>query len=222
MISTCAASGCGRSPASQFSRYCAAHKSALRRHGDADQRGVTKAELKPFRAIVEDRIARNPANPAWAKLEARWKALETAAAGVVAAYEHGRPSVSWDVAAAREVVRLYGQVEPHLVLVTVGAMVVMQDHSPRRFKSDRAFRAQVVRRVRGLTEASAVTYREVGTGRERRTYTDLSPRAAEVLGGWLLETLGIAGSHIARKEREERAERMAATRDLHADLEDLA
>jgi hypothetical protein len=222
MFQMCAASGCGRPPASKFSNYCAAHKSALRRHGHPDQKGVTKAELKPFREVVLEWIARNASNPAWGKLEARWRAVQTHAAGVVAAYEHGRASIAWDVLAAQEALRLAALVEPREVLVTVAAMVVMQDTHPRRFRSDEAFRAQVVRRVRGLTDASATAYTDAATGKTRTTYSDMTPRATAVLGAWLIEAMGIAGAQIARKEREAREENASAVQELHADLDELA
>lgn len=222
MFQMCAANGCGRRTASKFSNYCAAHKSALRRHGDPDQKGVTKAELKPYREIVGEWIARNASSPAWGKLEARWKAVQAHAAGVVAAYEQGRPSISWDLRAAQETLRLAALVEPGEVLVTVAAMVLMQDTDPRRFRSDQAFRAQVVRRVRGLTEANATMYTDAATGKSRTTYSDMTPRATAVLGAWLIEAMGMAGAHIARKEREAREARMNETQGLHADLEELA
>lgn len=222
MLSMCAASGCGRPTASKFSNHCQAHKSALRRHGHPDQTGVTKAELKPYLGIVADWIARNANNPAWAKLEARWAAVQVHASGIVAASDHGRPCVAWEAQAAREVARLAVLVAPRDLLQVVAAMVVVQDVDPRRFRSDQAFRTQVVRRVRGLTEANAIVSTDAVSGKARTTYSDLAPRATAVLGAWLIEAFGLAGTHIARKEREAREARQSAALALHADLEALA
>jgi len=186
-----------------------------------DQEGVTKAQLKPYLAMVRERITANEANPAWGKLEARWKALGGHAEATLAAYHNGRPSVRWEVAAAQEVVRLSGYVAPRDVLVTTAAMVLMLELDPRRFRSDRAFRIQVARRVLGLTEANATTYRHWRTGKEHRVYRELGPRTTETIGAWLIDAMGLAGTHIARKDREEREARMAAHRTLQADLEGL-
>lgn len=217
---SCLAPGCGEPTSSKYSHHCQTHKARLRRHGAVDQEGVTKAHLKSYLAIVRERIAANEANPAWGKLEARWKALGEHAAGILAAFYNGRPSARWEVAAAREVARLSGYVAPRDVLVTTAAMVLMLELDPRRFRSDRAFRIQVARRVLGLTEANATTYRDL-TGKEHRVYKELGPRTSETIGMWLIEAMGIAGAHIARKDKEARAARMAAHRELQADLEGL-
>jgi hypothetical protein len=68
-------------------------------------------------------MARNANNPAWGKLEANWRTSEHHAAGVVAAYQNGRPSVSWEVQAATEVLRLARLVQPREALTAVAAMV---------------------------------------------------------------------------------------------------
>lgn len=217
----CLAPDCGEPTSSSYSHYCQTHKARLRRHGAVDQQGVTKAHLKPYLAMVRDRIAANSANPAWGKLEARWRALGDYAAGILAAFHNGRPSARHEVAAAEEVRRLSGYVAPREVLETTAAMVLMLELDPRRFRSDRAFRIQVARRVLGLTEANATTYRDHRTGREHRVYKELGPRTTETLGTWLIEALGMAGTHIARKDREAREARMTAHRELQADLEGL-
>lgn len=217
----CHAPGCGEPTSSKFSHHCQTHKARLRRHGAVDQEGVTKAHLKPYDRIVRERIAANAANPAWGKLEARWEALDVHAKAILAAYHNGRPSFSYQVAAANEVTRLAVLVQPREVLVTTAAMVLMLSQEERRFRSDRAFRIQVARRVLGLTDANATTYRDWRSGKERRVYRELGPRTTETLGMWLIEAMGVAGTHIARREREDREARMAAHRELQADLEGL-
>lgn len=217
----CHASGCGEPVSSKYSHHCQTHKARLRRHGAVDQEGITKAHLKPYAAMVRERIAANADNPAWGKLEARWAALGVHSDGVLASYANGRPSLSYQVAAATEVKRLSSLVSPRDVLVTTAAMVLMLAMDERRFRSDRAFRIQVARRVLGLTEANANSYLDRRTGKEHRVYKELGPRTTETLGAWLVEALGAAGQHIARKEREEREARMREHQELHADLDGL-
>ena len=49
------------------------------------QEAISKAELKTYLKRVRQRIAKNPDNPAWGQLEARWLAVVEHAKGVVGA-----------------------------------------------------------------------------------------------------------------------------------------
>ena len=70
----------------------------------------------------------------------------------------------------------------------------------RRFRSDDAFRTQLARRVRRLTDANAAFYFDPVADKGKRVYRDLTPRAAKVFASWLAEALGGAGIHLARLE----------------------
>jgi hypothetical protein len=213
----CSAPGCGR-PAAGYSRHCANHKAAVRRHGAPDQKGVTKAELKPYVAKVLGRIAANPESPAWAKMDARWQTLVRHAEDILATWHAGQAMHMPKVRAAEEIVRLGGLVEAREVVVTATAMFLMDQMDASRFRGDQAFRTQLVRRVRGLTEANSTDYRDANTGKSRRTYHELGPRSAVVMAEWLTETFGILGAHLARLERQEREEKASGQQELHADL----
>jgi hypothetical protein len=210
----CVAPGCGQ-PCSGYSRHCDRHKATLRRHGAIDQRGVTKADLQPYADMVRRRILSNPESPAWDRMEARWAALVRHCQDVISAYQGGFATAAPKLRAAEEIVRLDGLVPARDVVVTAAAMVVMDRLDPHRFRGDKAFRTQLVRRVRGLTEVNATTYRDWATGRSRRTYRELAPRSAEVMGAWLQETLGVLGYHIARLEQEQAQSKRKDDRDLY-------
>jgi hypothetical protein len=185
----------------------------MRRNGDPSQRGVTKAALKPYRTMVLDRMARNADSRAWDLMDRRWQALVSDARARVAVYEAGTASPRQNIAAAREIIRLADEVEPREIVVTVAAMIVMQSFAPGGFASDGAFDAQLVRRVRGLTPSNAPSYRDPKTGKVRRAYVELSPRAVVVMAEWLRVTLGILGQRIAmlvRQESEAEAQENAA------------
>ena len=102
------------------------------------------------------------------------------------------------------------------VVVTVAAMFMMQALEPYSFASERAFDVQLVRRVRGLTASNAPTYRDLRSGRARRAYRELSPRAATVMAEWLRLTLGVLGTRLVRIEEEERR----ANQEDRAELSD--
>lgn len=198
----CAVPTCGQ-PAAGYSTLCEGHKRSLRRHGDAEQTGVTVHELKPFRDRVTQRRQRNPGNAAWGLLRARWDALADHARVVVAIEAKGTPGVSHERQAARQVLTLHGSVAADDVVDVALAMVVYQELRPARFKSDEAFDVQLARRVRGLSPANAEQYLETSTGRTRRTYRETPPRVLLTLASWLKSAFGVAGISLAKLEARE-------------------
>lgn len=141
--------------ASGFSPWCHAHKQANRRHGDPLQEGVTGHDLRPYLARVVARQAKNKDSEAWSILAARWEALTAHCRGIVRRAEAGHAYLRQERAAALQALRLAGNVAPEKVVQTALAMYLLQDHRPTRFRSDKAFRFELVRRVRGLAAVNA-------------------------------------------------------------------
>ena len=214
---SCSAPGCGR-PVSGYSQHCPIHKAQVRRHGAVGQLGVTKADLKPYLARVRARIAANPESTAWAKMDARWHALVRHTDEIMEPWRAGRACHVPTIKAAEEIIRLAGLVEAREVVATATAMFLMDQMDPGRFRGDQAFRTQLVRRVRGLSPANATDYRDPTTGKSRRTYSELGPKSAEVMALWLTETFGILGAHLARLERQEKADKAMEQQELHDEL----
>ena len=79
-------------------------------------------------------------------------------------------------AVRREVVTLGDVVSAREVVVCALAMFVMWEMEPRKFRSDDAFRMQLARRVRRLTEANAAHYFDHIAGKGKRVYRDVAPR----------------------------------------------
>jgi len=221
MKRTCRVPGCTQETASRYSPYCSVHKARLRRHGAVDQDGITAADLKPYLSKVNARIEKNRDSPAWGQLDGRWLTLVDHANSVIAAYEKGRASPRHEVKAAHEVVKIAGAAQAREVVETALAMFIMQEFEPRRFRSDDAFRVQLVRRVRALANMNAGEFYDHRADKTRRVYREVSPRAVAVMGHWLSEAFGVAGLRLARLERadeeRERKERLA----LHRALEEL-
>jgi hypothetical protein len=218
---TCRAPGCSRPAASSFAVYCAAHRTANRRHGDPNQKAVTKAQLKPYLKIVKARIGRNPEHVAWVALDNRWRALVDHAEAVVARAMSGAAGVGWHRLAAQEVIKLSKAVKPREVVEVVAAMVAMWDLEPRVFRSDDAFWMQLARRVRGLSDMHIGERWDFKRNRVRRCYRELTPKAAVQMGRWLAEMLGAGGQAIARLERAAREKKAKETRELYEALRTL-
>src|SRR5262245_61956355 len=135
----CRAPGCSSPAASRYAAYCSPHRSNLRRHGAVNQKAVTKAQLKPYLKMVQERIAKNPENIAWVTLDERWRALVDHAQGILARHANGQAGSRYERAAAHEVFKLAYDVQPRAVVEVTAAMVMMWELEPRAFQSDRAF-----------------------------------------------------------------------------------
>ncbi|AOG07193.1 hypothetical protein [Bosea sp. RAC05] len=123
--------------------------------------------------------------------------------------------------AASAVVKLADHVKAREVVEAVLGMYLMQDQEPRRFRSDEAFRVQLVRRVMRLSEVSADAWPDPNTGRVRRTYRDFSPGAASIIAGWLAEALGPTGLHLAKLELRDAERSQQERAEFHKALADL-
>jgi hypothetical protein len=210
--------GCCASASSRYSIYCTTHKARLRRHGAVDQEGITKGDLKPYLKIVQKRIEKNQESPLWTQLEARLAALADHARSLLA-YRGAMPR--HERIAAQELQKLSDAVPAREVIQTTLALFVMSELQPRRFRSDRAFRTQFVRRVRGLTDLNAGSWFDHQTGKTKRAYKELNPRAAMVLGQWLADAFGGAGLHLAKLEQTEADKKQEEQRAIHASLSQL-
>jgi hypothetical protein len=208
----CAAHSCGQ-PTGGFSTLCEGHKRTLRRHGHAEQKGVTVFELEPFRQAVAARRAKNTGNPTWALLEARWEALTAHAAATLDASAMGVPMVSHERQAAEQLISLREAVPGIAVIDVALALFAMEAQRPARFKSEKAFGFQLCRRVRGLAEVNAGTSWSAKEGRMKRTYRDVPPRVLDCLAASLKLAFGVAGlrlAELAKRDAEgERAERQS-------------
>jgi len=208
MTRICAASGCTLN-ASGYSPLCPRHRSIQGRHGHPEQSAVTVHELRHYRRKVAERRKANPQNHAWRILEDRWARILDQARGTLAAWEGGRPCNRHAVQAAYQLQALAGAVPAATIVEASLAMVMMWSAEQRRFRSDRAFDHQLVRRVRGLASVAAGSHYNHKTGRVHKVYKDLPPRTVHVLAGYLKGCFGVAGVQLADLEHQ-RFDREAA------------
>jgi hypothetical protein len=204
MLKQCRAPGC-QTDARGYSVYCQNHKQNLRRHGAPLQEGVTVHELRPYIALVEARKAKNPNSEAWPILTARWEAVQNHANTTLQHFAEGRVGNRVNLLAAHHIVALGRSVEPWIVVKTALALFIMQEQKPARFSDDTAFDFQLVRRVRGLTEANAGTYWDPNEQRNKRVYRDIPPRVVQAIAEPLKAAFGSAGLMLAAKERKDAA-----------------
>ena len=160
----CRVQGC-QQRCSRWGTYCNTHKSRNRRHGDPNQQTITTSDLKPHLSATRARIDRNQGQPLWPLLEDRWATLLDHCRSYLAMCERGVPFHRHQRTACYQVLKLADTVEPRIVVEVLLALFLMLDQEPRRFTSDRAFRFQLVRRVRGLSDVKVGEYYDHRSGK---------------------------------------------------------
>jgi hypothetical protein len=143
-------------------------------------------------------------------------------ARVILVHAHqGKAGYRHERIAAHEVVKLADHVDATEVVKLAISAFLLEDHQPRRFRSDRAFRFQLVRRLRGLTDVNAGSWFNHRTGKTHRAYRDLTPRAVLTIAGWVIEALGGVALYLAKLERQEEEARLQRANVLVQGLEAL-
>jgi hypothetical protein len=216
----CAVAVCGQAT-SGYSTHCEAHKRTLRRHGHAEQTGVTVHELAPHRKRVEARRAKNPGNPTWALLEARWVGLTGHAEATLREYATGAVAITYERQTAQQLVALRDAVSATDVIDTALAMYAIQVERPARFRSDRAYLFELSRRVRGLAEVNAGSRWSPSEGRMKKTYTEVPPKVLECLGASLQAAFGVAGLRLAELDKRDVEATRAEKAELYGALREL-
>jgi len=183
----------------------------LRRHGHPQQNAIGKAELKPYVASVQRRIANNADNATWRLCEAHWLGLVGQAREVIGQAERGFAGNRYERRAALEVVRLAEATSCRQITETIFALYLMQDAEPHRFCSDAAFRTQLVRRLSALAETKE---KNENVRRVMRAPLALPPRAIAIMASWVIAALGGVGVHLARLEAQNRVEQQTKRQAL--------
>ncbi|WP_336489306.1 hypothetical protein [Methylobacterium nigriterrae] len=137
------------------------------------------------------------------------------------ALQRGQAGYRHERIAAQEMVKLADQVEAAQVVETTFALFLLEDRQPRRFRSDQAFRFQLVRRLRGLTDLNAGVWFNHKTGRTHRAYRELPPRAVATFAQWVVEAIGGIGLYLAKLEREQEEAKQQRMNALVGVLETL-
>ena len=105
--------------------------------------------------------------------------------------------IKWERRAQEEIIRVADNVEPRRVVEMVLSLYHLARHDRLRFRSDRAFLFELVRRLRCCTDMNVVISWDRTTGKRKRVYRDLAPNSAEHLGQLIAAELGASALYIA-------------------------
>ncbi|RFB78317.1 hypothetical protein [Methylovirgula sp. 4M-Z18] len=158
------------------------------------------SHLKPHLKTVT-RIRKRNAHLDWGAIHARWGAVVSAAKDHMADVQSGKAVRRRIRQGAEAIIRLDERVEVSKIVDHVIAIVLLQDSDPRRFRSDAAFNAQLVRVLRKLDRDNAAAWFNHGDGKAHRAYVELSPSASRFISSLIAPALGPVGLHIAHLER---------------------
>ena len=217
MNGSCRVHHCGEPTSSRFSPYCRRHKSTRRRQGDPTQTAIGITELKPFRDRVKARIEKNRDNPLWDHLDALWGTLAEQASNDAERQVGNR----YQRSAAHELLNIDADSSPREIVVTALAMFVLWHDMPWRFRSDAAFRLQLARRVRALTRRHTGLVYDHATGKQRRIYREMTPRAGNIIGQKLSSAFGAAGFQLALLDERDREEARKAKDAINNAIKEL-
>lgn len=227
MTRICAVPGCvrpvggGSRAARAWSIHCSAHRSHERRHGHAQQRPVTKQELRPYLQAIDRRLRAQPEARAWDAASERFRAIADSCATDLAAYSRGQPMSETHRRCCEEIDKLARAAEPREVWRLVAGMVMLARRDARRFRSDEAFFVQVARVVRRLRDVNAYETWDHQAQRVRRGYRDPARRVLQEMGRVLTLSLGSVGITFLRLEDREEERQAKAKADLSAALTEL-
>ena len=162
-------------------------------------------------------MKKNADSPIWSILEARWADLMDECRALCTETVF----VRWERTAADELLKVGANVPVRTITETVAAVVALQEDEPRQFKSDDAFRVQLARRVRGLTDTNCGSTYDHRRRKVRRVYRDIPLKAAIAFGRNVIDALGVTALKLVRLESEERARADAAKVAHHEALAGL-
>jgi len=176
--------------------------------------------VKPYRKLVGDWInAKDNATTIWKQLEDRWQEVVKWAETTDRQWKAGSPMPWPHRDAAQEVLKLNRNVKTQVVIETVVAMGYMFQADPRRFRDDHAFRTQLVRRTRGLTDVNAGSWYDHDTSKVKRVYRELRPKSSIALAKVLIDALGVVGLMIHGKVMKAEAQTQKTKQSLYDALE---
>ncbi len=160
---------------------CEKHRQRNRRHGDPQQKTISKQELAPYVERVEKLIERDASRKIKAGLQQLTDIIHDYADGVVCDFENGSPQNWYHLEACRELLKVLRDADAVQCGSVAAGMRLLYEHIPGRFASARGFFFQLTRRFRSLSESNIESYTSGTTGDRHRVQRELPPKATEQL-----------------------------------------
>lgn len=214
----CRVDGCFRT-ATKFSHLCERHRNVARVHGDPLQRGITKAELKPYLKAIRDYLEKRSGPRAEAIISRDWERVLSGSKTFLERAGRGEPHNLHSRNAALIVVDVNGEQRPTDIAVTLMALGYFYADQPRRWASDQGFRFQAVRMFRKLAKHQT-DYSWTRTGQMIRSSAKRCPQGTTKALWQSIASTGFVGYGIQIQQQIEKERRMRQ-KDRIADLREI-
>lgn len=214
----CRVDGCLKT-ATKFSQLCERHRNVARVHGDPLQRGITKADLKPYLKVIRDYLHKRSGPRTEAIIAKDWGRVLSSSRAYLERAKRGEPHNVHLRNAALVVVDVDGEQQPTEIAVTLMALGYFYNDQPRRWASDQGFQFQAVRMFRKLAKHQA-DYSWTRTGQMIRSSAKRCPQGTTRALWQCIADTGFHGYgiHIQRQLEKERRMRQ---KDHIADLREI-
>lgn len=208
----CRTPGCHLPARSNIAYLCDNCRDRMRRNGDARQTNIRRTEMRPMEDRVREIISRGHLPMIRQGLQTINDALLRHGQDTLASWRRGRPMNRHVVLAHSEVLKVAQNVEPVDTGITLAALYLLADHTPRRIVSDEGMAGQLVRVYR-LQQGLAVGVTWDG---DKRTswYRPLPKDTTQLMGAILREAYSPWLAHVMAADRKQREEQQKAARDL--------
>lgn len=214
----CSVTGCPYL-ATKFSHLCERHRNTARIHGHPLQRGVTKAELKPYERAVQRYLATKSGARAKDILERNWAAIVEAAQQQHDAFQRGRPRSQYEHNAVDMILAVSRDRHAVEIATTMMAMGYFYHFDGRRWASEDGFRFQTVRMFRKMVPGET-SYGWTHAGVMKRSSMRRCPiRTVRCVWQMISDSRFIEyGTQIAKEDEKARQRRH---RDTVGDLREI-
>ena len=180
--------------ANSMRNKCEMHRQRARRHGDPTQPSIRREEWRPYAKQARRIIERGNAE----KIEAGLRRIHALL------LDHCREGFTnrFHAQAGAEIAKVLENVSATECGLTIGAMYLLQSHSPQRFVSNRGFDFALVRAFRARSSMSCGSTWDYRESRARKWYIDLPFRTVERMALLLRESFApFVGALLAADRR---------------------
>lgn len=214
----CRVDGCFK-PATKFSHLCERHRNVARVHGDPLQRGITKADLKPYLKVIRDYLQKRSGPRAEAIICRDWERVLSSSKALLERAGRGEPHNLHSRNAALILVDVNGEQGPIGIATTMMALGYFYADQPRRWASDQGFQYQAVRMLRKLAKHQT-DYSWTRTGQMIRSSAKRCPQATTKALWHSIAATGFVGYGIQIQKQIEKEVRMRQKERI-ADLREI-
>lgn len=210
----CRTPGCTRPARSNIAYLCGACRERMRDNGDALQTTIRRTELRPMEDRVREIIRRGHLPMICRGLQTINDALVRNSEGTLAMRDRGRAMNRHTVIAATEMLKVAKNVDPLESGITIAALYLLAERTPRRIVSDEGMAGQLTRVYRAQQGIAMGTTWDDKRQRTALWYRPLPKDSTALIATTLREAYVSWLVHVMAADKKEREAQKQAAREL--------